>query len=239
MEYLGIDGCSGGWVIVAADSAGNCDGAFVSDIEQTPDRFKDARLALIDIPIGLPDRRLRACDMQAKKMLGRKHASVFMTPCREAVYARSYEEACQICQYYTGKKISRQVWNILPKIREVDRFLRNHPAFNNYYVESHPELCFLAFNGRRPLEFNKRREEGCRERLTILRRTFSTVDAVFKKLSVSFADAPAGRDDVLDALVLAVTASRFSLKRLPDQPVFDRYGLPVHIHYPIIGSFSK
>jgi len=63
-------------------------------------------------------------------------------PCREAVYAESYEKTCDINKELRGKSISRQSWNIIPKIRDVDAFLAKNEVFRGKVKETAPEVCF-------------------------------------------------------------------------------------------------
>jgi hypothetical protein len=81
----------------------------------------------LDMPIGLPERGPRACDLEARRLLGPGRASsVFPAPIRPVLVATSYDDACQIRLQVEGKKLSRQAWVIVPKIREVDDMLRDN-----------------------------------------------------------------------------------------------------------------
>lgn len=124
-------------------------------------------MALIDIPIGLSDHSERVCDIEARQILKpKRHSSVFLTPVRAATYAESYEEACRINFAATGKKISKQAWNILPKVREIDAFTREFPGVA--LREAHPEVCFRALNSKTACSYNKKSSAGIGERLSIL-----------------------------------------------------------------------
>src|SRR5512133_3103611 len=122
----GADGCKRGWVLVTKElSSGrvswrvctSTDGLFYQ--EPIPD------ILGIDIPIGLPDRGPRACDQEARRKLGPgRGSSVFPAPLRCLLDALTYSEACTLRFNAEGKKISRQAWGILPKIRSVDALMR-------------------------------------------------------------------------------------------------------------------
>ena len=58
--------------------------------------------------------------------------------------------------------------SIVPKIDEVDRFLRAQPARQSKFWETHPEVLFFFLNGRRPLIHKKKRAVGLDERLALL-----------------------------------------------------------------------
>ena len=154
---LGIDGCRGGWLVIAWDG-NNWDSQIIRDRSQLIDLLQNARRTFIDIPIGLSDRdSSRTCDRLLRKTLGRAYASsVFSPPVRAAVYADTYESACQINQAQTGKKISIQSWNITPKIRQIDEILQEYPEFIDRVLESHPEFLFWKLNGDRSLAHKKR-----------------------------------------------------------------------------------
>jgi predicted RNase H-like nuclease len=71
----------------------------------------------------------RLSDLGARRILKARKSSIFPVPCREAVYMESYEKACEVNEKLTGKRISKQAWNIIPKIRDVDSFLVENKNF--------------------------------------------------------------------------------------------------------------
>jgi predicted RNase H-like nuclease len=203
--FAGIDGCPAGWVFVLFDE-GDIQFDITSSI-QNMDYISKNNLTLIDIPIGLPEKSRRVCDLDARQILKPfRHNSVFLTPVREAVYADSYKNACEKNYSAIGKKISKQMWAICEKIKEVDDFKQQNPLL--LLRESHPELCFWSLNNESACHFNKKKKEGRRERLTIL-------DIAIPDISehiLSYADATLRKhvaiDDIIDAAVLAITAMK-------------------------------
>jgi predicted RNase H-like nuclease len=128
MKLIGVDGCKIGWFYTAINHENEWEIGVSENIEKFWKAHKDASLILIDIPIGLPFKKPRACDLEARKLLGRGRASsVFPPPCREALAAKTYEEACEINKKVLGKKISLQTYHISKKIKEVDDFLLSNP----------------------------------------------------------------------------------------------------------------
>ena len=201
--YAGIDGCKVGWISVRIEN--NKPLFNIVENLQELDFIFTNNLTLIDIPIGLPFNSRRSCDMEARKVLKPKRFnSVFITPTREAVFANSYEEACENNYRLTGKKISKQAWNICNKIKEVDDFKIKNP--NVRLRESHPEVFFWALNNKKPCIYNKKKKEGINERLEILDKYVSGISKELK----SFADASRKKhvaiDDIIDAAVLAYAA---------------------------------
>ena len=117
-----------------------------SNLESLLLNLPEKYLVLIDIPIGLPKKESRLCDRLARNKLGPRRSSVFTVPCREAVYAKNYKEACHTNLRFLEKKISIQAWNICPKIQEADLLLQKHPELKEQWLEAHPELAFQALN---------------------------------------------------------------------------------------------
>jgi predicted RNase H-like nuclease len=158
----------------------------------------------IDMPIGLSDAQPRACDVEARSLLGPRRSSVFPAPVRSVLGAASYADACARSFAACGKKLSVQLYNILPKIEEADRFVT--PSVQRCAFEMCPELSFCVLAGR-PLHAGKKTAAGRRERLEALRPAFGDVSDLATHPPPGVARA--ARDDVLDALVGAWSAWRF------------------------------
>ena len=145
----GLDGCRAGWVMVTVPSAGT--GAprveVVTDLGLVTDRLERGRIAAvaIDIPIGLAPDSSRPVDHEARRRLGPRKSSVFPAPVRPVLGATSYEEACEISRAACGRALSRQLFAILPKIREVDAL--QSPALQDRLFEMHPEVSFTELAG--------------------------------------------------------------------------------------------
>jgi predicted RNase H-like nuclease len=192
--------------------------------------LRDETLVIFLIPIGLAERGPRACDEEARRLLGRGRASsVFPAPVRAALAARTWEEACARSAEATGKRLSRQSFGILPRIREVDRVLRRDAELRERVRETHPELCFYVWNRRRPLAYGKKTVIGRAERLRLVASHFA-VD--FAALRRGIPAKLAGDDDILDALAALWTAERIAggaAITLPARPSLDGFGLRMEI----------
>ena len=97
--------------------------------------------------IGLPAQTLRGgrlADRAARVLLPGKSSSVFSVPCRDAIYASTYQQAVEISRASSADQLafSLQAFNIFPKIRELDRWLRSNTERAHQLTEVHPELCF-------------------------------------------------------------------------------------------------
>lgn len=123
--------------------------------------------------------------------------------------------------------MSRQAWNIVPKVREVDGVVRRIGQARVHEV--HPEVSFAALAGR-PMRLNKKRAAGRDERLALLQQVFSTAD-LNRELSAR-RYRQVGSDDVIDAFICLWSARRIhggSALRLPAEPQRDDAGLDMAI----------
>lgn len=225
---IGIDGCPGGWVAVVIEGTPDTEQlrspyaavyAALSDLwrDLSPNERHDR--VLIDIPIGLPEGKAgvsntvedRNCDRDCRKLLPkRRKSSVFPVPARQALDAEDPSGANAAA---TGRKLSRQTINILPKIRETDDFLaarlRQGLPVAGFIEESHPELVFLRLNAK-PEEapvHGKKEAQGQLERLEILHEA-GLPRTETEKWFALFARKQTSKDDLLDAAALAVAAHR-------------------------------
>jgi predicted RNase H-like nuclease len=146
---IGIDGCKGGWFFFCSD-----DGAWRFGVEESiADILSDVQggaQVLVDIPIGLKERGKteRECDLAARELLRpKRHSSVFPAPCRQALNMDNYESASEKNLKVTGRKLSRQTWGLVPKIREVDDLMRSYSQAKYVVREAHPELLFCGLAG--------------------------------------------------------------------------------------------
>lgn len=188
----------------------------------------------MDMPIGLVQNRseLRP-DLLVKKELGRKGSSIFLVPCRQAVYAEDKVRAKESNIQVLGKSLSEQTLGIVKGIRQVDEFLLTNPAWKNRLLESHPEFCFVKLNGGQPVLEHKASLEGQEIRMEILRRYYPQADGVLDKYRAYF---PRRKklDDVIDALCLAIMgkmSAENGIKTIPEQPMKDSRGLFMQIVY--------
>lgn len=230
---LGIDGCRAGWfaIIHQNDRWSYILAASIADL--LSDHGAADRI-FIDIPIGLADHQGRQCDQQARRLLSpHRHNSVFSTPVRDAVYASDYATACRINAQQTARRITRQTWNICPKIREVDTWLRQHPTAQPRVYESHPEVAFYALNNERPLETRKKSPEGREQRLALLAQTIGNARQLFAQALDQYPRTQLQVDDILDAMVLAVMAGcrKAAYCSLPQPAPVDRHGIAMRIVY--------
>lgn len=237
---IGVDGCKSGWIAGIATREQDVTLKLFSNLEILWEQYgQRCALLLIDMPIGMIDGGAegRVCDRLARRMLSpRRHSSIFTPPCRPALYAAE-GQASAVNFHHTGKKLSRQTINIMPKMREVDQWIRQLPLPHRQNIrESHPEVIFTALNGGAPAMHNKKNAEGQAERLAILERYQPGCHKVFREARAGILRKNALTDDLIDALALVITAQlagRYPEKqhRLPATPERDGADLPMEIFY--------
>lgn len=201
----GVDGCAGGWLSISVDLAG---GRPVPDVLPSDARAllsQNSSVTAIDIPIGLPAAGARRCDEEARRLLGVRKSSVFPAPVRAVLSADSYESACAASERAWGKRMSRQTYGILPRIRDVDALLLESPALLRSVREVHPEVCFYFWNGRRPMHHPKTSGFGFLERFRLVEEVFGTAVAEVRQ---AIPRKQASDDDILDAFAALWTAQR-------------------------------
>ena len=228
---IGIDGCRGGWLVCLFFKSKDVQFLLLPQLDELKQILQPEFPVFIDMPFGLSDKGERTCDQQARQLLGKRGATIFTTPCRLAVFANNYVQACELNEACCGKKISIQAWNLTPRIKELDYFLRANPELKKSFFESHPELCFAWLNHGEILLSKKKSEEGRLQRLKLLQKIID-----FKKDDIEEWRTVLGRskvkmDDVLDAAVLAVCAAMPPSCRIyiPEKIEKDSFGLRMNI----------
>ena len=241
MKYVGVDGCVGGWLGVGLD---NGEGHEVKGFMEFADLvayFSDACLILVDMPIGLnPDAQhpKRPCDTQARtilRCLGGKTGSVFPSPNRRLAGAarrgevKWMEKVGVVCAHTQNRvgsdwgAVTSQTFSIASATGEVDDVINASGIVNRPTIrEIHPEVCFRLLGVKREIQHKKTTPKGICQRKNVLRHYEPLTDKIFDKASAKFRNRSAvGDDDILDALVGAVTAklgcqnTGYALHRLP------------------------
>jgi predicted RNase H-like nuclease len=233
VDFVGVDGCRAGWIAIALDEAGSHSHLVAPAIAEVVRRYPIG-LVLVDIPIGLRDTgpEERRCDLEARAVLGSRGSSVFPAPCRAAIGLATYRAASDENHRQTGRRLSKQSFNLAPRILDVEEYLRHSWASGPVIREMHPEICFWALDAR-PMAHSKRTAEGAAERIAVLARHLPSAAAIVDEVTRAHRKTALGQDDVIDALAGAVTArlGASSLKTLPATPERDRRGLRMEIVY--------
>jgi predicted RNase H-like nuclease len=234
----GIDGCTSGWIVALAR-------ADLSEVRvRLVPRFIDVPAApeapaviTIDIPIGLPERASyggRAAENAVRPLLGARQSSVFSVPSRAAIAAHDYRDACAIALATSEppRKVSKQLFMLVPKIREVDAAVSADVALARRVFEVHPELAFWRLNGEQALSEPKKVKSRPYEPGLALRRQL-LIKAGLPAVVVEAAPPKgAGPDDLIDALACVAIARRIftdEAQPFPDPPERDAFGLTMAI----------
>lgn len=227
----GVDGCRGGWVVCIVAPDGEGAPLVVRDVMVLA-AFRDVlsataacRAVAVDMPIGLSETGPRQADALARRLLGPRRSSVFPPPARPVAEQAGDYATLNAFSKSVHAGLSRQTFNILPRIREVDVLIT--PELQSRVFESHPELCFRSLNGA-PMADAKRTAAGQAQRLAGLQTIYGAGLADLKP------PHGAAFDDLYDALVLAWTAQRYvrgTAHRVPEAPQHEARGLHMEIVY--------
>lgn len=234
MKTAGIDGCKLGWILISFDE-GEEKYQVIENEADLKAIFELYDRIFIDMPIGLEDEDYtRECDALLRKELGGEYSSsVFTPPIRPALDAPSYVEANMISFEWTEKKLSLQAWNITPKIKLLDRLLRENEELKEKVLESHPELLFQKLNGGMIFQ-KKNLKKGIRHRLELIKEKEPIADDFFREIKEEWRRSDVGEDDIVDAMALAYFAKKSQtdgIQTIPSEVSLDSEGLPKAIHF--------
>jgi predicted RNase H-like nuclease len=190
----GVDGYRKGWVAVSVDPSG--DVAVSTHATFAEVLSLQARVIAIDIPIDPAGLGSRPADAGARAFIGGRASSVFQTPPRAALEARTFGEANEIARTVTGKGMSQQAFALGRKILEVHALAE----VDERVIEMHPEVSFCELSGM-PLTASKHSAEGLERRRELL----AGVGIVLPGAVPGVPEA-----DLLDAAAGAWTAGRYA-----------------------------
>ncbi|MCK4579702.1 MAG: DUF429 domain-containing protein, partial [Dehalococcoidia bacterium] len=130
--------------------------------------------------------------------------------------------ASDINKRMTGRRLSQQVYGIIPKIKQVDQLLSVDIAARSHIREIHPEICFRAFAGH-SMKHSKKKAEGRLERTRVLQSIYPDTPKIIEYARFMYGPKEVATDDILDALAAAVTAMLGGrrLGSIPEAPEFD------------------
>lgn len=199
MRVAGLDATPRGWALVLLEAGRFAGAAAVPDLAAALALLPEAEAVAVDIPLVLPERGVRAAELAARRALGGRAATVFLTPPRAALAAASRAEASLLARSLGAPGVSAQAWALRHRIAEAVAL-----AQDRRLLEAHPELSFAAMTGA-PLRAPKRTWNGLAARLRALNAQ-----------GIAFPDAIDGSGgllppaDLLDAAAVAWTAARYA-----------------------------
>jgi predicted RNase H-like nuclease len=202
VAVLGVDGWRGAWVGALLDGR-------AVQLLALPDvaavlAVPGVDVVAVDMPIGLSDDGVRACDVAARRLLRATGAagSVFPAPVRGVLAAADYAAARSISRAVTDppRAPSAQAFMLVRSIRALDDALGDPPT--DRVVEVHPELAFRC--GLGGVTDRKGTARGTGQRLRALREVMDVERALD--------GAPRGVPmvDALDACAAAWSAQRLA-----------------------------
>lgn len=201
---IGVDGAPGGWItaaqVVEPGGAGVVEFTFCERFSSIVDMSGPHDVIVVDMPIGLSDDGVRHADDLARQRLGSRRSTFFPTPVRGVLTFDEWADANEHSKQVTGKGLSKQAWNLVPKIREVEGAWS--PSLADRLFEGHPETSFAQMGGS-PVLSKKSTAEGRNERLGLLAaHVGGSVPAAVSQLAAKF------RVDAIDACAVLWTARR-------------------------------
>jgi predicted RNase H-like nuclease len=171
------------------------------------------------MPIGLIDAGLRRADLAARAFLGARRASVFHPPVRAVLEHGDFDDyaaANALNRERDGRGLSRQSFGLLRKIAEVEAWRHDCGVAVH---EVHPEVAFQVLAGK-PLKAGKKTWTGAGERRALLAKA-----GLHPPEDIDL--GAAGVDDVLDACILAWSATRIATGEHRTFPADPTPGEPV------------
>lgn len=233
-SIAGVDGCKGGWLCVALDATSTMSAFVAKDVKDLVERLPSECRIGIDIPIGLPATDSRDAELRAREVLGPRASSVFPVPLRLALNGTTRENASalQAAVHARGCRLSVQTWAIMPKIREMDDFVRTHQDLTNRIFEVHPEVSFCHWNGLLPLSASKKRTVGKLQRSALIDTIWPEERTRIETLLRTEFRGIWAMDDLYDAFAALWTANRVvcgEATAYPRADTVDAEGLPMRI----------
>jgi predicted RNase H-like nuclease len=214
--FVGIDGIPGGWVAVYLSDNGDQRFAYAKSAARLLADPYDR--AMIDMPIGLPERGYRQCDIEARALVGPR---VFLGA-RWGVW--NFKTLGEANAHYwnqegVGRGISMQLFCIREKLQEL-----NEVPVPPRLFEAHPEMIFWRIAGR--VLASKNTAKGRAERIEILKE--KGIGRVQRWLGQRHGTG-IGRD-LIDACACAL-AARDSTRRVPTNGNLINRGAQAEIWY--------
>jgi predicted RNase H-like nuclease len=219
----GVTPCAPGWLVASAKLQGTIfapeDPRIIESFGDVLDQRPAFSVIALNAPIGYADETEsggRACDREARSLLGRRGSAVHTAP-----YRTSLEEGAAGDLDY----LDAVTKELLPRYREVAAEMA--PYRQRTVYEVHSELSFYQLNDDIPLRFSKQSERGWEERRALLEKKIPGVERI---ISAELTDVPYSH--LLDAAAFMWTARRISARagmRVPIDPEWDGEGLRMEI----------
>ena len=203
---IGIDGCKAGWISSKMEEDHSLSFHIIENLED--DYLKQSNLSYIgiDIPLELALTGKRLAEIEARSLLKKRACTIFSPPTLNALRAKDYIDACEINFKECGKRISKQSWNLFPKIKEAQKFSKNNLISKLSVFEIHPELSFMAMNDMNLIEASKKTEIGKKIRIKLIQKFFPSFS--FESVRNQYKKYQVHDDDILDSISIVWSTQR-------------------------------
>jgi predicted RNase H-like nuclease len=219
----GVTPCASGWLVGSAKLHGTTfapeEPRIITTFGEVLDQRQTFAVIALNAPVGYADESDesgRACDREARLLLGRRGSAIHTAPFREAL-----EEGAVV----SDDRLDAVTMTLLPRYREVAAEMA--PYRQRTVFEVHSELSFYQLNGDTPLRFSKQSEKGWEERKVLLEKRIPGVDRI---LESEIENVPYSH--LLDVAAFVWTARRIFARigmRVPADPEWDEEGLRMEI----------
>ena len=205
-NIIGMDGCSAGWFTTKIVDKQSLIFNIIEDLND--DYLKKSNLSHIgiDIPLYLSKTGKRRAEIEARFLLKKRACTIFSPPTFNVLRAKNYIDACEINFKECGNRISKQSWNLFPKIKEAQKFLENNLICQVGIFEIHPELSFMAMNDMNLVEASKKTDIGKEIRIKLIKKFFPTFS--FELVRNKYKKNQVLDDDILDSISVLWSTQR-------------------------------
>jgi predicted RNase H-like nuclease len=203
---IGIDGCRAGWITTKILDNQLLSFQIIENLND--DYLNQSNLSHIgiDIPLQLSHSGKRLAEIEARGLLKKRACTIFSPPTLNALMAKNYIDACDVNFKECGKRISKQSWNLFPKIIEAQTFLENNSISKLGVFEVHPELSFMAMNDMNLIEASKKTDIGKEIRIKLIQKFFPNFS--FESVRNKYKKNQVLDDDILDSISVLWSTQR-------------------------------
>lgn len=224
----GVVPAKAGWIVASAKLQGiqlyPNEPELLESLADVLDYRPSFKVIALGAPVGLLEEPVdggRACDREARQLIGWPRAGAIPTPpVRKALEASSYEEAARL-----SGGMGAVTWGLLHRYAEVDREMA--PYRQRVIFEVSPELSFFQLNNDHPMKFSKRSHIGMEERKALLKGRIQGMERIVD------ADVPKVQPwQLIDAAACLWTTRRIAsraMTRIPEDPEWDETGLRMEL----------
>ncbi|MDB4041972.1 DUF429 domain-containing protein [Methylophilaceae bacterium] len=205
-SVIGIDGCKAGWIIAKTLENESISFQIIKNLNDVYLEGINVSHIGIDIPLQLSHTGKRFAEIEARSLLKNRACTIFTPPTLNALRAKNYMDACEVNFNECGKRISKQSWNLFPKIKEAQEFLDNKSINKLRVFEVHPELSFMAMNDMILVQASKKTDIGREIRIKLIQKFFPKFS--FESVRNEYKKNQALDDDILDSVSVLWSTQR-------------------------------